>query len=65
VVQCAYSINIEYLSGMPGAKTAVKISVVFKLFETILLGGILLALSVTLLLQGYGVLSQNGAKALT
>ena len=35
---------------MPGAKTAVKISVVFKLFETILLGGILLALSVTLLL---------------
>ena len=50
---------------MPGAKTVVKISVVFKLFETILLGGILLALSVTLLLQGYGVLSQNGAKALT
>lgn len=35
---------------MPGAKTVVKISVVFKLFETILLVGILLALSVTLLL---------------
>lgn len=35
---------------MPGAKTVVKISVVFKLFETILLIGILLALCVTLLL---------------
>ena len=35
---------------MLGAKTVVKISVVFKLFETILLIGILLALSVTLLL---------------
>ena len=35
---------------MPGAKTVVKISVVFKLFETNLLIGILLALSVTLLL---------------
>lgn len=49
-VQCVPSINIEYLLGMPGAKTVVKISVVFKLFETILLIGILLVLSVTLLL---------------
>lgn len=50
MVQCVHSINIEYLSGVPGAKTVVKISVVLKLFETILLIGILLALSVTLLL---------------
>lgn len=50
MVQCVPSITIEYLLGMPGAKTVVKISVVFKLFETILLIGILLALCVTLLL---------------
>jgi len=35
---------------MPGVKTVVNIRIVFKLFETVLLIGILLALSVTLLL---------------
>lgn len=44
------SVIIESVSGIPGAKTVVKTHSVFKLFETVLLIGIIIALSVTLLL---------------